>query len=175
MGSQRIGHDWATEQQHSVNKLNKQADNIQLCCTPFPIWNQSIVSCLVLTVASWPEYRFLRRQARWSCIPMCLRISHSFLWSTQSKALVQLINRGKCIFWNSVAFSMIKWMSAIWFLIPLPCLTQWSYEPYLVRPPNTDRSWWRILTKCGPLENGLASHFNILALRTTWKDKKHYY
>ena len=45
-------HDLATEQQHSANKLNKQADNIQLCCTPFPILNQSIVSCLVLIVAS---------------------------------------------------------------------------------------------------------------------------
>ena len=106
---------------------------------------------------------------------MSLRIFHSFLWSTQSKALVQSINRGKCIFWNSVAFSMIQWMSAIWFLVPLPCLTQWNYEPYLVWPPNTDRSWCRILTKRGSLENGLASHFNILALRTPWKDKKHYY
>ena len=32
------------------------------------IWNQSVVSCLVLTVASWPLYRFLRRQVRWSSI-----------------------------------------------------------------------------------------------------------
>ena len=32
-------------------KLNKQGDNIQPWCTPFPIWNQSIVPCLVLTVA----------------------------------------------------------------------------------------------------------------------------
>ena len=28
---------------------------------PFPIWNQSVVLCPVLTVASWPAYRFLRR------------------------------------------------------------------------------------------------------------------
>ena len=26
-------------------------------------------------------------------------------------------------------------------------------------------SWWRVLTKCGPLEKGMANHFNILALR----------
>ena len=32
-------------------KLNKQGDNIQPWCTPFPILNQSIVLCLVLTVA----------------------------------------------------------------------------------------------------------------------------
>ena len=34
-------------------KLNKQGDNIQPWCTPFPIWNQSVVSWPVLTVASW--------------------------------------------------------------------------------------------------------------------------
>ena len=28
---------------------------------PFPIWNQSVVPCPVLTVASWPAYRFLKR------------------------------------------------------------------------------------------------------------------
>ena len=26
-------------------------------CIPFPIWNQSIVSCLILSAASWPAYR----------------------------------------------------------------------------------------------------------------------
>ena len=32
--------------------------------------------------------------------------------------------------------------------------------------PKTDRSWWRVLTKCGPLEKGMANYLNILALRT---------
>ena len=47
---------------YSVYKLNKQGENIQLWCTPFPIRNQSVVPCPVLTVASWSAYRFLRRQ-----------------------------------------------------------------------------------------------------------------
>jgi len=72
---------------YSVYKLNKQGDNIQSCHTPFPILNQSVVSCPVLTIASWVAYRFLRRQVRWSRIPISLRIFHSLLWSTQSKAL----------------------------------------------------------------------------------------
>ena len=72
---------------HSAQKLNKQGDNIQPWCTPFPIWNQSVVPCPVLTVASWPAYRFLKRQVRWSCNPISFRIFHSLLWSTQSKAL----------------------------------------------------------------------------------------
>ena len=32
-------------------KLNKQGDNIQPCCTPFPILNQSVVPCKVLIIA----------------------------------------------------------------------------------------------------------------------------
>ena len=72
---------------HSAYKLNKQGDNIQPWCTPLPIWNQSTVLYLVLTVASWPAYRFLRRQIRWSVFPISLGIFHSLLWSTQSKAL----------------------------------------------------------------------------------------
>ena len=51
---------------YSAKKLNKQADNIQSLSTSFPIWHQSVDSCLVLTVASWPAHRFLRRQVRWS-------------------------------------------------------------------------------------------------------------
>ena len=68
---------------YSSYKLNKQGDNIQPWRTPFLIWNQYGVPCLVLTVASWPAYRFLRRQVRWSGIPISLRILHSLLWSTR--------------------------------------------------------------------------------------------
>ena len=59
---------------YSAYKLNKQGDNIQPWRTPFPIWNQSVVPCPVLTVASWPVYRFLKRQVRWSGTPISLRI-----------------------------------------------------------------------------------------------------
>ena len=66
---------------NSAYKLNKQADNRQPWCTPFPIWNQS-VPCPILTVASWPAYRFLKRHIRRSGIPISFRIFHSLLWAT---------------------------------------------------------------------------------------------
>ena len=84
---------------YSACKLNKQYIKLNKQCKlnktiyslvillPFPILNQLIVSCLALTVASWPAYGFLRRQVRWSGIPISLRIFHSLLWSTQSNAL----------------------------------------------------------------------------------------
>ena len=49
-------------------KLNKQGENIQPWCTPFLIWNQYVIPCSVPTVASWPAYRFLWSQVRWSGI-----------------------------------------------------------------------------------------------------------
>ena len=62
---------------YSEYRLNKQGDNIQPWHTPFPIWNQSVVPCPVLTVASWPAYRFFRKQVRWSGIPISWIIFHS--------------------------------------------------------------------------------------------------
>ena len=77
MGSQRVEHDWATElkwTELSAYKLNKQGDNIQPWHIRFLIWNQCVVPCPFLMVASWPAYRFLRRQVRWSGIPISFRI-----------------------------------------------------------------------------------------------------
>ena len=58
-------------------------------------WNQSIVSCPVLTAASWPPYRFLKRQVRWSGIAISLRMASlmmlTFKSSFFSKAYLTLI------------------------------------------------------------------------------------
>ena len=56
---------------YSAQEFNKQGDNIQPWCTPFPIGNQSVFPCTVLTVASWPAYRLLMRKVRWSGILIC--------------------------------------------------------------------------------------------------------
>ena len=98
---------------YSAYKLNMQSDNIQPWHTPFPIWNQSIIPCLVLTVASWPGYRSLRKQVRCPSIPISWRIFHSLLWSTQSRALAQSLKLRQMFLWNLLAFSMIQWMIAL--------------------------------------------------------------
>ena len=56
---------------YSAYKLNKQGDNIQPWHTPFLIWNQSVVPCPVLAVASWPAYRFLKRH-----VTSCEELTH---------------------------------------------------------------------------------------------------
>ena len=129
----------AFRRMYSAYKLKKQSDNIQLWSTPFPIWNQSVVTGLVLTVASWPAFRFLRRQVRWSHIPISWRMFHSLLWSTQSRALSIFISRSRFFFWYSFAFSMIQRMLAIWSLVPLPCLNP---EDHLeVHGSHTAEAW----------------------------------
>ena len=92
---------------YSAYKLNKLGDNIQPWRTPFPIWNQSVVPCPVLTVASWPAYRFLRRQVRWSGIPISWRIFHRLLGSTHiksvcivNKAEVEVVLEFFCLFYD---------------------------------------------------------------------------
>ena len=102
-------------------KWNKQGDNTQPCHTPFPILNQSIVPCPVLTVASWPTFRFLRRQVGWSGIPVSLRIFEFFVIYTVE--VFSVVNEAEVDFFqNSFAFSMIQQMLPIWPLVLLPLL-----------------------------------------------------
>ena len=54
----------------------------------FLILNKSPVPCPVLTVASWHSYKFLRRQFRWSCIPISWRI---LLWILKKFAVIYTV------------------------------------------------------------------------------------
>ena len=55
-------------------KLNNRDDNIQPWRNSFPDLEPVCFLCLEITVASWPAYTFLRRQTRWSSIPISWRI-----------------------------------------------------------------------------------------------------
>ena len=114
---------------YSAYKLNKQCDNIQPWHTPFPIWNQSVVPCPVLTVTSWPAYRFLRILVRWSGIPISFHIL--FLENFQNFPQFLVIHTVKGsgivkteidVFLELSCFSMVQQMLAVWFLVPLPLL-----------------------------------------------------
>ena len=49
----------------SSYRLNMQGDNIQPWYTTFLIWNQSVVPCPVLTVASWPAFQISQEAGRY--------------------------------------------------------------------------------------------------------------
>ena len=72
---------------YSAYMLNKAGDNIEPWHTLFPIWNQSVFPCLVLSIASWHAYRFLSKVAWYSylfkefstvcCDPQSQKLLHS--------------------------------------------------------------------------------------------------
>ena len=47
---------------YSTYRLNKPGDNLYPWHTPSPVLSQSVAPCPVLTAASWPAQRFLRRR-----------------------------------------------------------------------------------------------------------------
>ena len=53
---------------------------------------------------------------------------------------------------------LITWITALF--------NSMNDEPYHVGSPKMDGSWWRVLTKHGPLEQGMVNHFSMLALST---------
>ena len=103
---------------YSACKLNKQGDNIQPWCTPFPTSSQSAVPCPVLTVASWPAYRFLKRQVRWSGILISFRIFQFVVIYTVRG--FGIVNKGEIdVFLELSCFLMIQQVLALWSLVPL--------------------------------------------------------
>ena len=122
--------------QHSIlhdtaaYKLNKQGDNIQPCHTHFPILNQSVVPCKVLSVASWPTYRFLRRWLRWSGILISLRIFQFVVIHTVKG--FSIVNEAVDVFLEFPCFMIQQLITydqllAIWSLVCLPFLNPFIY------------------------------------------------
>ena len=126
----------------SAYKLNEQGDNIQPWRTPFPIWSQSVVPCPVLTVASWPAYRFLRRQVRWSGIPISFRIFHSLWWSTPvkgfgivNKAEIDVFLELSCFFDDPVDVSNLISGSCAFSKISLSI---WKFTVHVLLKPGLE-------------------------------------
>ena len=87
----------------------------------FPDWNQSIVPCLVLIVASWYTYRFLRRQVSYSC----LWYSHPFKNFLQfvvihTVKVFGIINEAEVDFFFGIPLLFLWsngcWQFDLWFL-----------------------------------------------------------
>ena len=97
----------------SAHRSNKQGESSQPCHTPFSMLNQSVVPYMVLTVASWPVYRFLRRQVNGG-IPTSLSESEvaqscPTLWEPMDCSLpgssVHGIFQARILEWVAIFFS----------------------------------------------------------------------
>ena len=87
----------------------------------FPIWNQSLLPCPVLTVASWTAYRLLWRQVIWSGTPISLRICFEFVLNHTLKGFSTVNETEVDGFWG-VAIPLFFlssnrcWQFDLWFL-----------------------------------------------------------
>ena len=123
---------------YSAYKLNKQGDNTQPWRTPFPILSQSIAPCPVLTVVSWPAYRFLRRQVRWSGIPISLRILQFVViytvevFSIVNEAETDVFLESRCFFYDpAYVGNLISGSSAF----SKSSLNTWKFSVHILLKP----------------------------------------
>ena len=85
-----------------------------------------IVPCLVLTVASWPANRFLRRQVRWSGIPISWKnfqfvVIHTVKgFGVINKVEVDVFSGILLIFlWSSVCWQFYLWQTICFKIIAI--------------------------------------------------------
>ena len=145
---------------YSACKLNKQSGNMQLLHTPFPVLNHSIVPCLVLTVASWLAYSFLRRQVRWSGIPISLRIFQFVVihtvkgFSIVSEAEVDVFLEFSCFFYDPVNVCNLNSGSSAFSKFSLYI---WKFSVHILLKPS-----WK------DFEHYLASMWNEYSCAVDW-------
>ena len=169
---------------YSAYKLHKQGDNIQPWYTPFPIWNQSIVPCLLLTVACWPAYRFLRRQARWSGILISLRIFQfvviHIVKCVVSEAEVDVFLELSCFFYDPLCvLSHFSCADSLW---PMDCSSPGSsvhrtFQAGLVdqvaisysKRPSWPRDWTHFSCTGRNFVKCVALNFDCMDHNKLWK------
>jgi len=125
----------------SAYKLNKQGDNIHPWRTPFPISNQSVVPCPVQTVTSWPAYTFLKRQIRWSGIPISFRIFQFIViytvkgFSIVNKAKIDVFLELSCFFnYPANVGNLISGS----FAFPKTSLSIWKFTVHVLLKPGLE-------------------------------------
>ena len=126
---------------YSAYKLNKQGDNIQPWCTPFAIWNQSVVPCPVLTVASWPAYDFSGGRSGGLVFPSLKEFStlccypHSQSFGIVNKAEVDFFPELSCFFDDSTDVgNLISGSSAF----SKSSLNIWKFTVHILLKPGLE-------------------------------------
>ena len=127
---------------------------------------ESIVLCLVLTVASWPAYRLLRRQVRWSGIPISWRIFHSLLWSTVKgfgiviEAEVDAFLEFSCFFYDPMNVGNLISDSSAFYK---SSLNIWKFSVHILLKPglkNFEHYFVSVWDEC----NWIICHWKLIQL-----------
>ena len=126
----------------------------------FPNYEPVCCSMSVLTVASWPAYSFLRRQVRWSSMPISLRILQFVVINTVKGSGV--VNRAQadvflelsCFFYDAVDVgNLISGSSAF----SKSSLNIWEFSVHILLRPSLEN-----------FEHYFASVWNECNCALTW-------
>ena len=106
----------------------------------FPDLEPVCCSCPILTVASWSAYRFLRKQVRWSGIPISLRIFPQLVviytvkgFGIVNKAGIDIFLELSCFFYDPVDVgNLISGSSAF----SKPILYIWKFLVHILLKPS---------------------------------------
>ena len=105
----------------SAYKLNKQGDNIQPWCISFLILIQSVVPCLLLTVAFCPAYRSLRKVKMVWYSHLCKNFPQVILSHTVKGFIVQIT------YFIIISFEQIFFFTSRQPLCAWKCLLHTNY------------------------------------------------
>ena len=105
--------------------------------TLYPIWNQPVVPCPVLTVASWPAYGFLKRQVRWSGIchqlgvngPWCFQGDLNKAFACDICKIAEFMYDGTKVF-----FLLVTWL-CLWCSIDFEGFLYWTKQSVTLTMP----------------------------------------
>jgi len=144
---------------YSAYKLNKQGDNIQSWCTPFPIWNQSIIlqgaGAPPMAKVMRKEAQYMQRRNRASGVPLEILehlppkpesayfsalCSHLHLWLYRGLSPTTSLKKGV-----NLQLQLIKFLGVIVFQptnsfgSPLACLNRFFWPHVIVQSIPTVR------------------------------------
>ena len=156
----------------STDKLNKKADNTQPWHNHFPLLNQSIVPCPNLTIASWPTYRFLRRQAKWSDIPISENfpqfvVIYTKCFTVVTKAKVDVFLEFPCFFYvTAYSGNLISGSSA--FSKSILCI--WKFLVHVLLKPSLKDSGHYLASMFNKCKFMVVGTFFGIALLWDWNE-----
>ena len=161
----------------SAYNLNKQGDKIQPWCAPFPVWTQSVVPYPVLTVASWPAYRFLRRQVRWSDIPISWRIFQFVVIHTVkgfgvvNEAEVDVSLELSCFFYDTTDFGNLIFRSSAF---SKSSLNNWKLSVQILLKPSLENFKHYFASLWDECNCAVVWTFLDIAFLWDWNEKWHF-
>ena len=109
-----------------------------------PNLNQSIVSCLILAVASWPAYRFHRRWVRLPDIPISKNFPQFVViytvkgFSIVNKAEVDVFLESSCFFYDPTDVGNLIFASSA---LSKSSLCIWKFSVHILLKPSWLFNW----------------------------------